>query len=109
GVEEAQEDGGRWRSGGGLARATAVARDWRRPACSLGRIEAASPGLGRGSTTSGHCQWRRGRACGLTGDKEDVFSWSHQRRLQLDDAVVNSLLQGLRAVSGAVLTHETRA
>uniref|UniRef100_A0A453D270 Uncharacterized protein n=2 Tax=Aegilops tauschii subsp. strangulata TaxID=200361 RepID=A0A453D270_AEGTS len=109
GVEEAQEDAGRWRSGGGFARATAVARDWRRPACSLGRMEAASPGLGRGSTTLGRCRWRRGRAGGLTGDEEEVLSWSQQRRLQLDDASVNSLLQGLRDVSGAVLVHETRA
>ena len=64
----------------------------RRPACSLGRMEAASPGLGRGSTASGRCRWRRGRGGGLTGDEEEVLSWSQRRRLQLDDADVNSLL-----------------
>ena len=72
-------------------------------------MEAASPGLGRGSTASGRCRWRRGRGGGLTGDEEEVLSWSQQRRLQLDDAGVNSLFQELRAVSGAVLTPETCA
>ena len=71
-------------------------------------MEAASPGLGRGSTASGRCRWRRGRGGGLTVDEEEVLSWSQRRRLQLDDAGVNSLLQGLQAVNGVVLARETR-
>ena len=42
------------------------------------------------------------------GDEEEVLSWSQQRRLQLDDAGVNNLLQGLRAMNGVVLARETR-